>query len=269
MVEEGQLSFASIDGTVLHYSLRGTAGAPRLVFSNSLGSDHRIWDRVARALDDSFEILLYDKRGHGLSSAPSGPYTIADHSADLLGLLDHLGWGTVSLVGLSVGGLIAQDIAIRHPNRLERLVLLDTAARIGGPDLWNARIAAVEGEGLASIAEGVIERWFTPAFTEGHPVERQGWLHMLERTPASGYAGTCAAIRDADLTGDLGRIAAPTLVAVGDGDLSTPPDLVQATAHAIPGARFTLIADAGHLPCIEQPDAVARLVREHLEGAGA
>lgn len=263
------MAFADVNGEILHYRVAGTAGGPRLVFSNSLGSDARIWDEVVGRLAGTFEILLYDKRGHGLSSAPSGDYSIADHSADLLALLDRLGWNEVSLVGLSVGGLIAQDIAIRHSERLVRLVLLDTASKIGGPELWNGRIDAIRQGGLASISEGVIGRWFTDGFARRRPADLSGWRHMLERTPADGYCGTCAAIRDADLTGDLGSIAVPTLVAVGDADLSTPPDLVRATAEPIPGARFEVIEAAGHLPCIEQPDAVAALIRAHLSGVDA
>jgi 3-oxoadipate enol-lactonase len=263
------MAFARVNGQVLHHRIAGTHGRPRLVFSNSLGSDFRIWDAVVDRLAGGFEILLYDSRGHGLSDAPSGDYSIADHSADLLALLDHLGWAKVSLVGLSVGGLIAQDIAIRHAGRLERLVLLDTAAKIGGPELWSGRIEAVGRAGLASISDAVIGRWFTEGFARERSAERQGWLNMLERTPAQGYAGTCAAIRDADFTAELGSIGVPTLVAVGDADLSTPPDLVRATAEAIPGARFEIIRDAGHLPCLETPDAVARLISDHVQGGAA
>lgn len=260
------MAFASIDGIVIHHETRGRRGAPRVAFSNSLGTDFRIWNEVVAQLGDHFEILLYDKRGHGLSDAPPAPYTIADHAADLLGLLDHLGWERTSIVGLSVGGLIGQEIAVRHPARLDRLVLCDTGAKIGSDELWNGRIRGVERDGLGSIADGIITRWFTPAYAREHPAERAGWLNMLRQTSVAGYAGTCAALRDADLTGEIGRIAAPTLALVGDADLSTPSDLVRATAGAIPGARFEIVPRSGHLPCIEQPDETARLIADHLAG---
>lgn len=258
------MAFVRANGVVLNYRVVGAG--PRVVFLNSLGSDNRIWDDVCAILGDRFEILVYDKRGHGLSDAPPAPYTIADHADDLCALLDHLGWSRVSLVGLSVGGLIAQHIAIHAPERVVRLVLCDTAARIGSADLWNDRIAAIERSGVASISAQIIARWFTPAFADRQADARAGWLNMLERTPAEGYAGTCAAIRDADYTDECATIASPTLVIVGDGDLSTPPDLVKATADRIPSARFEIVAQAGHLPCIERPVETAALLNHFLQG---
>ncbi len=257
------MAFAHVDETVLHYRTVGTG--PRIVFLNSLGSDLRIWDAVADRLAPRFECLLYDMRGHGLSDAPSGPYRIADHVADLAGLLDSLGWDLVSLAGLSVGGLVAQDLAARHPGRVAALALLDTAARIGTAEMWNQRIAAVEAGGVEAIAPAVIGRWFAPGFRERDPAAHAGWLNMLSRTPATGYAGTCAAIRDADLTQALPAIRAPTLAIVGEADLSTPPDLVRGTAERIAGARFETIASAGHLPPIERPDETAALLARHFE----
>jgi len=261
------MAFARANGTVLHYRTDGQSGAPALVFINSLGSDFRIWQDVVPALADRFHIVLYDKRGHGLSDAPLGPYTMDDHVDDLLALLDHLGIGRTSLVGLSVGGMIAQRLAVRTPDRVQALTLCCTAAKIGTPELWAERIAAVEAGGIEPIADNILQRWFTPRFRETRPDEVAGWRNMLVRTPARGYAGTCAAIRDTDLTADAGRIEAQTLCVAGDQDGSTPADVVRHTAGLIPGARFEMIDGSGHIPCVEKPAVLAELVGRHLQEA--
>ena len=262
------MSFARINGIVLHYRVQGRAAAPVLALVNSLGTDARIWDGVIARLGERYCIVSYDKRGHGLSDAPEGDYTIAEHTADLVGLLDHLGIARAAVAGVSVGGMIAQDFAIRYRDRLTALVLCDTAAQIGSDAMWNTRIEAVRGQGLAAIVEPVMERWFTPGYRQCQAVDLAGWTNMFLRMPAHGYAGTCAALRDADLTAAVGGIAVPTLVLVGDQDLSTPPDLVRATAARIANARFEIIASAGHLPMIEQPDGLARLIELFLSEVG-
>ena len=261
------MAFIRANGVVLHHQALGPPDGPALVFINSLGSDFRIWQEVAPAFLESCRVVLYDKRGHGLSDAPPAPYTMDDHTGDLLALLDHLGIRSAALVGLSVGGMIAQRMAVRTPQRVLALTLCCTAARIGTAETWAERIAAVERGGVEPIVEAVLQRWFTPSFRETRPDECAGWRNMLVRTPAHGYAGTCAAIRDADLTADAARIAAPTLCVAGDQDGSTPADLVRATAGLIPGARFELIRSAGHIPCVEQPAVLARLIGHHLREA--
>jgi 3-oxoadipate enol-lactonase len=255
------MPFIRSNDIVLFYRRAGRRGAPRIAFANSLGTDVAIWDEVANALAADFDLLFYDKRGHGLSEAAPTPRGIRDHADDLTGLLDHVGWQDTMLCGLSVGGLIAMDLAVRAPARITRLVLMDTAAKIGTPDAWNARIDAVLENGVASIGEAIMARWFSPAYRVEQPEAFSGWRRMLERTPAIGYAETCKALRDADLTDAITGISAPTLVIAGESDLSTPPSLVEETARRIPGAVFRLIEGAGHLPCIERPTDVAALVR--------
>jgi len=262
------MAFVRANGIVLHHQVIGPPDAPALVFSNSLGSDFRIWQEVAPAFADRLRVVVYDKRGHGLSDAPPGPYTIDDHTSDLFALLDHLNVENAALVGLSVGGMIAQRAAVRAPQRMKALVLCCTAAKIGTPELWAERIAAVERGGIEPIAENVLQRWFTPAFRETRKDELSGWRNMLVRTPSQGYAATCAAIRDADLTPDAGMIAVPTLCVAGDQDGSTPPDLVRGTAGLIPGARFELIDGCGHIPCVEKPAVLTQLIQRHLREAG-
>jgi 3-oxoadipate enol-lactonase len=262
------MAFTRVNGIVLHNQVLGQADGPALVFINSLGSDFRIWQEVVPAFTDRFRVVLYDKRGHGLSDAPPAPYSIDDHANDLLALLDHLKVDKAAFVGLSVGGMIGQRIAVRAPERVQALTLCCTAAKIGTPELWAERIAAVEDGGIDPIADNVLQRWFTPLFRETRKDEVAGWRNMLVRTPDHGYAGTCAAIRDADLRPDAGRIKAPTLCVAGDQDGSTPAEVVKGTADLIPGAGFSLIDGAGHIPCVEKPAVLSKLISQHLQEAG-
>ncbi|MDZ5700047.1 3-oxoadipate enol-lactonase [Chelativorans sp. M5D2P16] len=259
--------FARVNGVVLHYAVRGAADGPTLVFSNALGTDFRIWEKVADRLGDAYRLILYDKRGHGLSEALEPPYTLADHVNDLAALLDHLQVDKATIVGLSVGGMIAQGLAALRPDLVRALVLSDTAQKIGNDQLWDGRIKAVKEAGIASIAAGIVERWFLPAYRTPENPDFIGYLAMLTRTTTEGYAGTCAALRDADLTESTRTLAVPVLCLVGDHDGSTPPDTVRALASLIRGAQFEIIQDAGHLPCIEQPEAMAARIRSFLRQA--
>ncbi|MDQ2633439.1 MAG: 3-oxoadipate enol-lactonase [Pseudomonadota bacterium] len=255
------MPFVDVGGVSMHYRhQRGTGETPVLVFINSLGTDFRIWDEVVDRLAGDASLLNYDKRGHGLSGLGRGVASMDDHVDDLAGLLDRLGIGDVILCGLSIGGLIAQGFAMRRPQALRALVLCDTAARIGTVESWNARIETVERDGIEAIADSVMEKWFTPTFHRERPADLAGYRTMLVRQTVAGYAGSCAALRDADYTEPARRISVPTLCVVGDQDGSTPPDLVRETAALIPGARFEIVAGAGHIPCVEQPDALVSLV---------
>lgn len=254
-------TFARVNGISIHYADEGSRHAPSIVFSNSLGCDFRIWDGVAAHLRD-FRIVRYDKRGHGLSEATPAPYAMDDHIADIAALMDRLKVANAVFVGLSVGGMIAQGLAASRPDLVARLALCDTAAKIGTREMWDERIATVKAGGIAAIAPGVLEKWFTAAFRHPDNPEFAGYSAMLTRTPVEGYVGMSAAIRDADFTVSTGKLKLPTLVLVGDQDGSTPPALVRATADLIAGSRFEIIADAGHLPCIERPEETARLIAE-------
>lgn len=262
------MTFARVNGIVLHYEDRGSPDMPAIAFSNALGTDFRIWDSVVSRLEDRYRIVRYDKRGHGLSDAPPAPYRMTDHVDDLAGLLGHLGITNTAVVGLSVGGMIAQGLAALRPDLVAAIVLCDTAHRIGTEDIWNERIDTVKARGIAALADATMQRWFTPGFrTPGNP-DLSGYVNMLVRTPVDGYTGTCAALRDADLTESTKALKLPVLLVAGDQDGSTPPDLVRSTAALIAGSRFEIIRDAGHLPCIEQPDVTARLIGDFLAGAG-
>lgn len=262
------MSFASINGLTLYYREAGPGNAPAVVLANSLGTDARIWDAVIGPLSQRYRVISYDKRGHGLSDAPAAPYTLAEHVADLTGLANELGLERFALAGVSVGGMIAQGFAAAHPEQLGALVLCDTAAKIGTGEFWDGRIAAVTSKGIASISGPILERWFCKAFREQRPVELAGWRNMLERTPVEGYAGTCAALRDADLEPAIGSIGLRTLVVVGEEDGSTPPDLVREMAGKLPNARFEIIPGAAHLPMIEQPEHLTGLMERYFTEVG-
>lgn len=262
------MDFRRVNGVVLHVQDLGPAEKPALVFANSLGTDFRIWDDVVARLGARFRILLYDKRGHGLSEVGDSPYRIADHVADLAALLDELAVERAVICGLSVGGLIAQGLYASRPDLVSALILCDTAHRIGDAETWGQRIAAIEKGGIAAISDAILERWFTRNLRESDPVQLAGWRAMLTRTPAAGYLGTCAAIRDADFTEEAKRIAVPALCIVGEEDGATPPDLMRETAALIPGCGYEVIAGAGHLPCIEQPAVLAEIILNFAEENG-
>lgn len=254
----------SVNGQTLHYQLDGPTHLPLTVFSNSLGTDLRVWEPLLPYLRDQFRFLRYDKRGHGLSSCPPAPYQPDDHINDLIGLLDALELSQVNLCGLSVGGQIAQGVAARRPDLVKNLILCDTAHRIGTADMWNTRIDALVDQGLESMADSILERWFGAQFHDEQGGTMPLWRNMLVRTPVEGYGGTCAAIRDTDLEAGTRELKQPTLCVVGSEDGSTPPDLVRSLADLIPDSRFEVIEGAGHLPCVEQPKALAHLIVDFL-----
>lgn len=260
------MDFARIRGLAVCYTIRRiNPERPWIVFANSLGTDHRIWEGVTARLAGRYNLLTYDKRGHGLSDTPPGPYNIGDHAGDLIGLMTHLDIETAAIVGLSVGGMIAQSMAKDHADRVKALVLSDTGHKIGDTETWNARIAAVEKDGLESIADSVMERWFTDAFRAPENDQLAGYRNMLARTPAAGYVATIAGIRDADFTEFVGSIGVPTLGIVGDADKATPPELMADLVERIPNARLETIEGSGHIPCVEQPEVMARLISDFLK----
>lgn len=259
------MRFETIDGLTHHVSLEGPAGAPVIAFANSLGTDFRIWDAVVDRLPkDALRILRYDMRGHGLTGTPAGPYTMDELRDDLLGILDRLEIDRCTLVGLSVGGMVAQSVAAKAPERFEKLILCDTGHWIATEEIWNARIKTVEDGGMGAIVGSVLDRWFGPDFATRDPALHSGMQAMLIGIPPEGYNGICAAIRDCNLTDSTARINIPALCLCGTEDKATPTDLVMALADLLPHGSYVPIADAGHLPCVEQPDAVAEQIRGFL-----
>lgn len=259
------MAFTRLDDIVVHHASVGPPDAPALVFANSLGTDLRIWDDLLPAFADRWRLVRYDLRGHGLTDSTPGPYSIAGLAADLARLLDHLKVRDALVCGLSIGGMVAQALAASRPDLARALVLMDTAPKIGTPESWQQRIDGVTKVGIAGIAEAILERWFAPVFHDRRPEDLAGYRNMLVRTPAEGYLACCAAIRDADLTAATAQLSQPTLCIAGTDDGATPPDLVRALAGLVPGARFALIPEAGHLPCVEQPAAVAEAMHRFIE----
>lgn len=246
----------------LHVRVDGPEGAPAVVFANSLGTDLRLWDAVLPLLPPGLRYIRFDKRGHGLSDIGGGQ-DISDHAGDVIAVIDALAGGPVVLVGLSIGGLIMQSVASRRPDLVRALVLSNTAARLGTVEAWQARIDAVRRDGLASIADAIMERWFSPAF-RARP-ELALWRAMLERTPQAGYLAACATLAATDLTASTSRLTLPTLVIAGEADGASPPDKVRATADLITGAEFRLLPGVGHLPCVEDPEAYAKVLAPFLK----
>jgi 3-oxoadipate enol-lactonase len=254
------MPFGLFNHQVLHFRDENPRQERTFVFVNSLGTDLRIWEDVVAYYGTDYRLLRYDLRGHGLSDAPPAPYSIDDHVDDLAALLDTREIKGAVVVGLSVGGMVAQGLAARRPELARLLVLCDTAHKIGTPEMWNARIEAVRKSGIASIADAVIERWFGPEFRERYPADLVGYRNMLVRTPEEGYVGTCMALRDADLTTIASSLTQRSLCLVGKEDKATPPDLVRSLSALIPDAIFKPFSSAAHLPCVERPRVYAALV---------
>jgi 3-oxoadipate enol-lactonase len=257
-----------INSLKMHYQLDGQPRGAPIVFINSLGCNLHIWDQVTPAFTDRFRIIRYDKRGHGLSEAPPGPYSLRDHTKDLASLLSYLGVNEAVLTGISIGGLIAMDYALLNPSHARALILCDTAPKIGTVETWNERIAAVSQQGLEAMAEKIAGRWFVPSFPQEHPLEYRRSVEMLSRSSTGGYIATCATLRDADLTSSMRAIHAPTLAVCGVEDPVVSPEQTREWASCLPDARVLIIDRAAHLPCIEQPEELAKSMDQFLKEAG-
>jgi 3-oxoadipate enol-lactonase len=208
-------------------------------------------------------LIRFDKRGHGLSDAPSAPYSMGALVTDAERLIEHAGVRDCVFVGLSIGGMIAQALAVKRPDLIRGMVISNTAVKIGTKALWEERIRGCREGGIESLADTVMERWFSKAFCA--KPELRLWRNMLTSTPLEGYVGCAAAISGTDLLTPTSGLRLPTLAIAGSEDGSTPPDLVRETADLIPGSKFSLIRGAGHLPCVEKPDEFARLLVTFLE----
>ena len=256
------MPFANVNKTRLFYRLEGQSGKPVLVLSHSLGCDHSMWAPQMPDLLDHFQVLRYDTRGHGASDIPAGDYTMEHFGRDVTGLLDALGIAKAAFCGISMGGAIGIWLALNAASRVTALVLANTAAKFGTPDLWDARQKAVLEGGMPAVIDPVMQRFFSPdKQTSG---VAQSTRAVLLGTDPQGYAACCAGLRDADLRDGLARIAAPTLVIGSDRDASTPWDPYGAMLAAeIPGARAVRL-DTAHLSNLEQPRAFTTALLEFL-----
>jgi 3-oxoadipate enol-lactonase len=248
----------------VNYRVDGPPGAPALVLSHALGLSLAMWDLQLPRLSQNLRLVRYDHRGHGGSPVPPGPYTIGDLGRDLLRLLDRLALERVAFCGVSLGGMIGLWLAANAPERIDRLVACGVAARMPRPEDYAARATLVRQQGMAGIADAVIGRWFTPAFTTLRPDVVASIKALLLATQPEGYAGACEAIASMDLREDLLRIAAPTLLIAGAEDPATPPELSREIARRITSAKVVVVPGASHLATVEQPETITKLILDHV-----
>ncbi|MCR9157846.1 MAG: 3-oxoadipate enol-lactonase [Rhodobacteraceae bacterium] len=257
------MDIADLGDLRLHYRIDGDPDGAPVVFSNSLGTDLRLWDKViARLPTSGLKYIRYDTRGHGLSDCPAPPYGMGALVRDVEQLMDHLGIKGAVFVGLSIGGMTAQGLAAKRLDLVRAIVLSNTAARIATREIWGQRIADVKTGGVEALADATMTRWFTQAFRATD--EFRFWRNMLVRTSAKGYIGCSHAIAGTDFYTTTAALRLPTLGIAGSEDGSTPPDLVRETTELVPGSQFHLIRKAGHLPCVEAPDEYARVLSEFI-----
>ena len=257
------------NGVEIHYALEGPAGAPVVTLSHSIAADLTMWDATVPALISRYRVLRYDIRGHGGSEATPGEYSLEALAADARALLGALGITRTHWVGLSLGGMIGQALALDAPEVLASLVLCDTASGMPAEmkPVWNERIAMLEGKGgTGARFDDVLARWFTPAFAQAHPDVVAQTLAMIGRTTPRGFAGCAAAIRDLDFTDRLAGIRLPTLLIVGEEDEATPPIASYLIQHHIKDAQLVVIPSAAHLSNVEQPEAFNRALTAFLAG---
>ncbi len=254
------------NGISMHYTLNGPASAPVVTLSHSLATDLSMWEPQVGALAARYRVLRYDTRGHGGSDAPAGPYSLAQLAEDARALLQVLGIERTHFIGLSMGGMIGQQLALSHPGMLRSLVLCDTSSRVPpeARPTWDERIRVAEREGMAPHVEPTIGRWFTPPFAAAHPDVVNRVRDMIRRTPPVGYIGCCHAIKVLDLTDQLQAIRTPTLIVVGADDPGTPVAASRTIQERIRGAELVVLQSASHLSNIEQAQAFTDTVLAFL-----
>jgi 3-oxoadipate enol-lactonase len=249
----------------LHHESAGSADAPPLLLGGSLGTTLAMWQPQVKILSGRLRMIAFDHRGHGRSPMPAAPYTIAELGHDVLALMDRLELERASYCGLSIGGMVGQWLAGNHPERIDKLILIATSAHLGNPEAWLDRAASVRAAGTVEVvADTVVARWFTPGWAGDHRHTVREYREMLAATPVEGYAGCCEALAELDLRDELKRITAPTLVISGADDPSIPPPHQQLIADAISGASLRTIPDAAHLPSVQHPALVNKLIFDHM-----
>lgn len=254
--------FLRASGLTVHVQIEGPENAPPLVLLHSLGTSLHVWDEPAAAMATLYRVIRPDLRGHGLTGVPPGPYSIAQMAHDMLAALNLLEVGEFVLGGLSIGGLIAQQMAAQEPDRVRALILVDTAMTLPPASLWHERAALARAQGMAPLIEPVLARWVTPEFQTTPAAE--GLRAMLRRTDPEGYAGAAEALAAADLSESTATLRMPALIMTGEHDMATPPASAQALQQAIPGSELRILPGAAHIPTVQTPLAVAAAMAEFL-----
>jgi 3-oxoadipate enol-lactonase len=240
------------NGCPLHVEVEGPASKPVLMLSNSLGTTLQMWDPQVAALTEHFRLVRYDRRGHGKSGVPAGPYTVEMLGRDVLAILDALGIEKINWCGLSMGGMVGMWLGANAPERINRLILSNTSAYMADKEIWNGRIWQVREKGLASVVAGTMERWFTKDFRDSEPEKIQWISEMFLTTRPEGYIACCEAVRDMDHREIIKSIAAPTMIIAGRHDPATTVEAAEFIRSRIPRASMTVI-DAAHIANVEQP----------------
>lgn len=259
-----------VNQTMLNYSLEGPEGGAVVMFSNSLAANLAMWDAQVPVLTAAgYRVLRYDSRGHGRSGVPEGPYTMEMLTADAVGLMDALGLGKVHFCGLSKGGMVGQMLGTHHADRLVSLTLCDTAAYLGPREVWEERMRAARGQGMAALVDAFIDRWFTKPGQKQMPGEIEKVRGMISETPVEGFCGCCCAIRDMDQRESVRTINTPTLVMVGEHDPGTPVSAATYIHEQIASSQLKIIEDAAHFINVQQKNVFnAALLKFLTENGG-
>ncbi|MFM8546782.1 MAG: alpha/beta fold hydrolase [Betaproteobacteria bacterium] len=248
----------------INYRIDGDG--PWLTLAHPLAAELGIWAPQMPVLTPHFRVLRFDFRGHGTTSSTPAPYSLGQLARDALGLFDHLGIQKSHWVGLSMGGMVAQVLALQRPGVLNRMVIADSTSRrpANAAAMWGERIRLARERGMAAIAQPTLERWFTAPFRNKHP-EIMDWVAaQIERTSLEGYCGSCAAIAEIDTLDHLGKIGSPALIMVGEHDHGTPPEMSRQMHEHWPESEFFMIPDASHIGNIEQAEIFNLKIAEYL-----
>ncbi len=254
---------AMSNGARIDYSMAGAPTAPALLFINSIATTRELWARQVARLSHSFRVITYDARGHGFSQVTAGHYSIEQLGRDALAILDDAGVESAHVCGISLGGITAMWMGVNAPRRIGSLVLANTAARIGSVEMWSERIAFVKQQGMATLADLTMPRWFTEGFRAREPHTVEQFRTMVATCPKDGYLSCCAALRDEDLRDAIGTIRCPVLCIAGSADPATPPEALRFIHERITGSRMVLL-DAAHLTNVEQHEAFTNAVMEFI-----
>jgi 3-oxoadipate enol-lactonase len=255
------------NGIQINYELSGRENAPVVMLSHSLACSLAMWDPQMEALRAGYRVLRYDTRGHGGSEAPAGAYTLEQLGADALGLMDALDIDKVHWVGLSLGGMIGQCLALNHAGRLHLVTLSDTMAALpeGAPAIWGPRIETARSQGMTALAEPTLQRWFTPPYLEKNPPQVERIRELIVSTPVDGFTGCCEAILGLNYLNRLSAVGVPALIIVGKDDFGTPVAASEAMQAQIPGSQLVVLDDAAHLSNIEQAEAFDKALLPFLK----